>query len=194
MKKTEWDREGDDALCRRALRNPESAESRRAASELLARYQRRVYVWCLRLTRDHEQACDLAQDVLLTAYRKLATFEGRSGFSSWLFVVTRNRCLSALRRPSLWTEGDEALAHVPDPRPEPDRDLEERLDEEALLHLIQRELEPLEQEAVWMRCVERMPVEEITTLLRITSASGARGVLQRARRKLEAALARSQNS
>ena len=35
---------------------------------------------------------------------------------------------------------------------------------------------------------ERMPVDEITKMLKIESASGARGVLQTARRKLKAAM------
>ena len=47
-----------------------------------------------------------------------------------------------------------------------------------------------EQEAIYLRCFERLPVDEITSLLSITGASGARGLLQSARRKLRAALAK----
>jgi DNA-directed RNA polymerase specialized sigma24 family protein len=42
---------------------------------------------------------------------------------------------------------------------------------------------------LWLRCFEKVPVDEITRMLGITEASGARGVLQRARRRLRAALA-----
>jgi DNA-directed RNA polymerase specialized sigma24 family protein len=61
-----------------------------------------------------------------------------------------------------------------------------------MLDLVRRHLDPLEREAIWLRCYEGMPVEEITGLLGIDTASGARGILQRARRKLRAALAASQ--
>jgi hypothetical protein len=41
---------------------------------------------------------------------------------------------------------------------------------------------------VWLRYSERLPVDEITLLLDLDQKSGARAVLQRARRKLKAAL------
>ena len=78
-----------------------------------------------------------------------------------------------------------------DPDPAPDRALEQKLDEEAVLELIKKTLEPIEQEALWLRCFERVPVDEITDILKITATSGARGVLQTARRKLKAAMERN---
>ena len=59
----------------------------------------------------------------------------------------------------------------------------------GLLELIQTALSPLDQQVLWLRCVEKMPVDGITRLLDIREASGARAVLQRARRHLRAALA-----
>jgi RNA polymerase sigma factor (sigma-70 family) len=178
----------DTELIRRAREDPGAAGRRRAVSLLLERYQDRVYLWCYRMLREHEQALDTAQEVLLSAYRKLGSFEGRSEFSSWLFVIARNRCLSALRKPSIFEDEGEMPESV-DPSAGPDRRLEERLDEEAFLELVRGRLEPIEQEALWLRCFERVPIEEMTQMLRLESASGARGLLQRARRKLRAAMA-----
>ena len=176
-------------LLGQAVADPNSPAGRGAASELLGRYRKRVYVWCLRYTHDHDQALDLAQEVLISAYRNLDSFGGRSQFGSWVFSIARNRCLSELRRPALLV--DEGVD--PDERvstaDNPDQELENRLAEEELLELIRRVLDPEEQQAIWLRCFEKMPVDEITKVLAITEASGARGVLQRARRKLKAAIA-----
>ena len=157
-----------------------------AAAELFGRYHGRVYAWCRRYRHDPEQALDLAQDVLLTAWRSLGTWEGKAPFGGWLFVVTHHACLRAARTKAPPGD-DDALADLPDPRPDPASDLEDRQERDALLDLVRTHLEPLEQRAVWLRYAEHMPVDEITRVLGLTAASGARGLLQTARRKLRAA-------
>jgi RNA polymerase sigma-70 factor (ECF subfamily) len=178
----------DEELLRLAVADRHGETGRHAASTLLERYWERVYIWCLRSARDHDRALDLAQETLLLAYRRLDTFEGRSSLGSWLFVITRNCCCSALRRPSPTWEEEDRLESIPDPAPDPAELLERKIEEEELLDLARQHLEPIEQEAIWLRCYEGLPVDEITRLLEVESPSGARGLLQRARRKLRAAL------
>ena len=176
-------------LLGRALEHPDSDEGRHAASALLDRYRDRVYIWCLRYVRDHEQALDMAQEVLISAYRNLGSFGGRSQFGSWIFSITRNRCLTELRRPLLLVDDGEDPDDRASNQAAPDQALEDRMAEEELMELIRRCLDPVEQRVLWLRCFEKMPVDEITKVLAIEEASGARGVLQRARRKLRAAMA-----
>jgi RNA polymerase sigma factor (sigma-70 family) len=180
----------DRELLQAALADRDSPGAREAASELLARYQQRVYGWCIQHVRDHERALELAQEVLLSAYRNLDSFGGRAQFSSWLFSIVRNRCISELRRPRLFADEGCDPDTLRSQRPDPAEALVEKLDEEALLGLMKTHLAPQEQEVLWMRCVRRMPLDTITQVLEIRQASGARGVLQSARRKLRAALAR----
>lgn len=179
----------DEELVALAARDPEGRENRAAASELLGRYQRRVYVWCYRYAREPERAMDLAQEVLMTAYRALHTFQGRSRFSSWLFVVTRNRCLNAVTAPSLLRDEEAEPDQVAAPNSDPADAYERDLDEQQLRQLLFDHLDNEEREALWLRCFERMPVDEITRTMGLRSASGARGLIQRARRKLRQALA-----
>ncbi|MBM4116373.1 sigma-70 family RNA polymerase sigma factor [bacterium] len=162
--------------------------ARRAATALLGRYQERVYRWCYGRVGEHELARDLAQDVLVNAYRGLAGFDGRARFSTWLFAIARNRCLNALRSPALFEEGLD-LDALPAAQGGQDDEFSGREEEERLLALIRSALPPLDQQVLWLRCVEKMPVDGITRLLAIEEASGARAVLQRARRRLRAALA-----
>ena len=177
----------DQDLLRRALERPESNESRDAASELLGRYSEAIYVWCYRYVLDHDRAMDLSQDVLLRAYRSLGTFAGRSNFGSWLFAIARNRCISEMQRVSFLCDPEVDPDDLAVGGPDPAADLEQAQEEGYLLGLIREHLTPLEQETVWLRCVERMPLKTITRVLGIGQQSGARGVLQQARRKLRAA-------
>jgi len=176
----------DEALLAAYRQDPQGPRGLRAVSQLLERYRDRTYAWCWRHVRERELALDLAQEVLVAAYRNLDSFGERARFSSWLFAIARNRCLSELRRHRLPQEDEEVLELVADRRPGPDQELEERLDEARLLELIRRHLTEQEQDALWLRCVEKLPVEEITELLDIREQSGARAVLQRARRHLRA--------
>jgi RNA polymerase sigma factor (sigma-70 family) len=180
----------DEDLVRWFQRNPESEEGRSAAVALFERYWERTYLWCYRRVRNDEMARDLAQEVLVSAYQGLGAFEGRCLYSSWLYTIMRNRCLRALRRPSLVRDDEVEIERLRAPGNPADLDLEEREDEEEILRLIREHLAPEEQDALWMRVAERLPVEEITRRLAISSASGARGVLQSGRRKLRAALER----
>ncbi len=180
----------DEALARVAAVRPNDPDGRAAAETLFGRYVRTVYRWCYRLVEDPELARDLAQDILLSAYRNLGRFEGWGRFSAWLFVISRNRCLDALRKPALLVEELEGPETLANPRPGPDRELEDCENEDGLLRLLRDHLTAQEQEALWLRCYERMPVEAITRALGIQHATGARAVLQSARRKLRAALER----
>lgn len=179
----------DEHLLRIAQGEGDAARRRAAATELVTRYRDAVYLWCFRYTRDPERALDLSQDVLTAVWEKIGTFEGRSKFSSWLFSVTRNRCIDASRRVDLLADEFE-MGEIRDPSPLPDALLEDGRDEDWLLRTIRTELEPQEQRAIWLRCVERMPVDDVTRILGLDGVSGARAVLQRARRKLRAALDR----
>jgi RNA polymerase sigma-70 factor (ECF subfamily) len=59
---------------------------------------RRVYSLCLRMIKNPAEAEDLTQQAFLQVYRKIGTFRGESGFSTWLYRVTANIVLMYLRR------------------------------------------------------------------------------------------------
>lgn len=190
MSRTTREELPDDELLARFRRDPEGAAGRSAAGELLGRYRGRVYLWCYRMVGHHEQALDLAQDVLLKAWRALPGFGGRSRFSSWLFAVARNECLTALRPKSMRADPNADPMTLLIEHDDPPAVLATREEEQAMEALLREHLSPLEQEAIWLRCFERVPVDEITKMLKLTHTSGARSVLQSAREKLRAALAR----
>ncbi|MBE0475810.1 MAG: RNA polymerase sigma factor [Coriobacteriia bacterium] len=56
-----------------------------------------VYGHALRFFGDPHAAEDAAQEVFVKVYRSLATFDGRSSFSTWLYTVTRRVCLDMFR-------------------------------------------------------------------------------------------------
>lgn len=66
--------------------------------EILSRYAQKAFNLALRLTRNHDDAEEVLQDVFVTVFRKIGGFEGKSSFSSWLYRVTVNSALMKLRK------------------------------------------------------------------------------------------------
>lgn len=69
-----------------------------AFAVLVERYQNMVYSLALKLLKKPEDAEEMAQDTFVKAYQKLNTYEGKSKFSTWLYSITYNACISELRK------------------------------------------------------------------------------------------------
>lgn len=82
-----------------------------AAFERLAeRYERKVYRLCCSIMRDPDQAADAAQESLLRVWKALASYDQRASLSTWIYTITRNRCLTAIdRRRELDSMSDPAV-------------------------------------------------------------------------------------
>jgi len=66
---------------------------------LVQRYQGPIIRMIKNIIDDHHICEDIAQDVFLTAYKKLSSFDpDRSSFSTWLFTIARNKSLNAAKK------------------------------------------------------------------------------------------------
>src|SRR5437762_10651060 len=61
---------------------------------VVERHRRSVYQLCYRFVDNHEDACDLSQDVFLRAFRGLRGFRGQSSLATWLYRIGVNVCLN----------------------------------------------------------------------------------------------------
>jgi RNA polymerase sigma-70 factor (ECF subfamily) len=71
---------------------------REAFGHLVERYQKRVFAQVFRLVRRREDVEDLAQEVLVKAFRAIRSYDFRSSFGTWLSRVAVNHCYDFLRR------------------------------------------------------------------------------------------------
>ena len=60
-------------------------------------YQKKIYALSFNLTRNAMDSEDVTQEVLLTLFKKIHTFQGRSAFSSWVYRITLNATYMKLR-------------------------------------------------------------------------------------------------
>ena len=72
-----------------------------AYAGLVNRYQNYVFTLTLRIVKNREDAEEVAQDIFIKAYRYLADFKGASKFTTWLYTIVNNTCISFLRKKKL---------------------------------------------------------------------------------------------
>lgn len=59
----------------------------------LEEHQEKLFRVCLMYSKDHEDAKDLLQEVLVHVWRSMDSFKGNAALSTWMFRITLNVCL-----------------------------------------------------------------------------------------------------
>ncbi len=151
-------KEADLALIARLRQGDQSA-----FDTLVRQHQKDLFRLAYRMTRNADDAKDLSQEAFVRAYRGLATFDGRSSISTWLYRITVNVCLSHLRQ-SRGSSEEEVPETYPDISREPLRELEERELLQAVGEAVAG-LPPQQQATVLLRVHHGLPYREIAEIM-----------------------------
>jgi len=69
-----------------------------AFSELLRRYEGKIFRLAMHITQNREDAEDVLQETFLKAYEHLDQFQGQSKFYTWIVRIAVNQALMKLRK------------------------------------------------------------------------------------------------
>jgi RNA polymerase sigma-70 factor (ECF subfamily) len=171
---------------------------RGAYTEIVKRYQDRVYTLAFRWMRNDQIAREVAQDVFLALYRALANFRGDAKLSTWIHRVVVNHCknrrLYRKRRQSDRHEPLEGRRAASDDDVPARQFAHEGPGADAGVHrseaeaLVREALDQLDEEQrmiIVLRDVEDLGYEEIAELLGV-----ARGTVKSRLHRARASLAR----
>lgn len=75
----------------------ESTDKVTAIEEIMDMYGTPVKRFLFSYVKDWDTAGDLAQEVFLTVYEKLADFQGRSSFKTWVYSIAANKAKDYLK-------------------------------------------------------------------------------------------------
>ncbi|MEO8661036.1 MAG: RNA polymerase sigma factor [Bryobacteraceae bacterium] len=70
----------------------------RAFSDLVTKYERKIYRLAKHITQNDEDAEDVLQETFLKAYEHLGEFQGNSKFYTWIVRIAVNESLMKLRK------------------------------------------------------------------------------------------------
>ena len=187
----------DDELVARAR-----AKDLGAFELLVDRHEDRLYRVAMRLLRNENDAREVLQDALVSAWQNLDSFAGRAQFGSWIYRVTVNAALMLLRsrrrRPTVSVEDlapgvlDEAIGASHDAGSDWSKRPDEQLQSDELKHHIEAALDELPEilRLVFvLRDVEGLSTEETADMLAITIPT-VKTRLHRARLALREAISR----
>ena len=164
-------REGGEALC----------------TELFRRYGKRIYLWSFAYAHDVEEAIELTQEIFIRIFGNIGSFSGRSRFSTWVYQVTRNHCLGELSKKRVqWRKRLDPLETSADANPDETsffETVDALKDLDRILEAARECMEADELDAFVLHYREGLAVKEITRILRCENVTGARTLIQNARRK-----------
>ena len=162
-----------------------------AVEELFRRHQTRIERWCWRFTHDRDSALDLSQEIFMRAFRNLDNYRGECRFSTWLYVIARNLCMTAIQKRSLepvWA-AKAITADLPDSTA---GDIHARMEVEQSRsrswRMILDTLDQTEAKVMLLHYGQELSLNAVSRMLGLTNKSGAKAYIVSAKRKLNAAL------
>ncbi len=145
-----------------------------AFETLFRKYQTYVYNVSLGMLNNSEDAADITQETFLRLHRSLDSFRGDSTFSTWLYRVAVNLCITEIRRRGRNRyqflddiAHDEEAQLTEEPGPTPDEAIE-LAEERQVVHRVLRTLPPDYRAIMVLRHFQQLAYEEIAEVLNLT--------------------------
>lgn len=160
-----------------------------AFAVLVDRYKDMVFTMAVGLMRHREEAEEVAQDAFLKVFKALPKFQGKSKFSTWMYRIVYNECISRLRRKkaNLVSIEDVSYKEVPDEWDENGPEWAQQEARKRTLHEAMQQLPEQDKTIVMLYYFENCQVEDISAITSL-STSNVKTKLFRARKKLHSAL------
>jgi RNA polymerase sigma-70 factor (ECF subfamily) len=138
-----------------------------AFRELYEAYGPRVKAYMMRRGADAGTAEDLAQETLLTVWRKAALYAGEKGsMTTWVFAIARNLRIDRLRREVPWQELPEGRMAEASDEPLPDEVMDEKERQERVQAAL-ADLPSEQKEVVSLAYLEGLSHSEIAERLSV---------------------------
>lgn len=142
-------------------------QDKTAFAELFSYYAPRVKSYVLRLGADNALAEEIAQDVMVTVWRKAALFDRKqASVSTWIFRIARNRRIDVFRRTSRPALDPEEPMILPAGVAPPEERVE-ALEAEARVRAAMRDLPPEQLELLKLAFYEGLSHSDIAERLKL---------------------------
>ncbi|MEK6570606.1 MAG: RNA polymerase sigma factor [Bacteroidota bacterium] len=150
---------------------------------LYNRYKRSIYVFCSKMLLDSESAKDCVQDVFLKVYEHRDQLIRPERFTSWLFTIARNQCLTFYRSSKHEATEEVDFDSLRSSEEEAPDKMVERHETASLLNKFLSELKMEYREVLLLREFQNLSYKEIAEILG-DSVSSVKSRIFKARQRL----------
>ncbi len=142
------------------------AGSREHFEMLYEAYFPRVFRFALKRLRDAGEAEDVTQEVFVTVFRALRSYQGNSSLLVWIFGIARNKVNRRFRGPRPWLESiDPETFHAASNEAPADETVQARMLLEQCEHAIENRLTPLQRRIFHLKHLRRQSIRAIAQSL-----------------------------
>ena len=156
-----------------------------AFASLVDRYKDLVFTIAMNITRNREDAEEVAQDAFLKAFRKLASFRKESSFATWIYRIAYNEAISKIRKNRIKTLDlqEELTEIIPDEEAEEEiAGLDGREQKQVITQILDK-LPEIDRVLVTLFYLNNHPVNEISEITGL-GESNVKVRLHRVRKKI----------
>lgn len=157
----------------------------KAFDALVKEYERKIYAFAYRFTKNHDDALDITQEVFLKIHKNIESFNEDSSISTWIYRITNNVCIDFVRKSkptvSITDENQEYIYQIADNESTEKTVLNNELREEIFTSL--SEIDENSRQIVILRDILGFSYQKIADILEIEEGT-VKSRISRSRKKL----------
>lgn len=144
-------------------------------------FQQQLFRYCYRMLGNLQEAEDAVQEAFLKAFDKIHSYKNSSNFSSWIYKITYNHCISLIRRKKMLQFVPFLETNIPE-----NEDVGKSFEEFQInkeINLVLKRLSIEDRCIVILKNIDEKSFEEIAQILNLKPAT-VRKRYERLRKKL----------
>lgn len=161
------------ALTDEELANRVQGGDKVAFAALMERYEKKLLRYGNRFLADREDVIDIVQEVFISVYQNIKSFDGSQKFSPWIYRIAHNAFVNGIKKkshnPFVMLDFDALLSHTVSEDP-----LRGEREQEEMQKMIEVGLDQISakyKEVLILYYLEEMPYKEIADILQVPSGT-----------------------
>lgn len=138
---------------------------------LLNKYEITILKYIYAMLRDKQIAEDMSQEVFITVYNKLHTFNSKYKFSNWILRIAKNKCIDYIRKAKKISEiSIEEYTTLKSSEFSPEERLEYKEMKQLIVNYINN-LSKVDKQIILLRYSQKATFNDISKILDINESS-----------------------